>query len=223
MKTSYQAQNDYYNAASLMDICIGITNASQNTQQLNSYRVFHRRDSLLSAGDHFEGNYILHSSSAKSFITYKEGKEHITKFYYSGDMLGVNGFDGHNQTVCFLETSSVLIRESQINNLINISTVFRDGLLQSMSHTLGCDSGMMMCLSTCSSKQKVTKFLLGLSIGFAERGLLDSKFMLSVTRTNIANYLGMAIETLSRIFAIDICSQTISSRTHSKKIKQAMN
>jgi CRP/FNR family transcriptional regulator len=93
MKTSYQVQNDYYNA-------------SQNTQQLTSYRVFHRRDSLLSAGDHFEGNYILRSSSAKSFITYREGKEHITKFYYSEDMLGVNGSDGHkykhNQTCVFL-------------------------------------------------------------------------------------------------------------------------
>jgi CRP/FNR family transcriptional regulator len=137
-----------------------------------------------------------------------------------------------------------LIKESQINNLINTSTVFRDGLLQSMSHTL-CDSGMMMCLSICSSKQKVTNFLLGLSIGFAERGLSDSEFMLSMTRTNIANYLGMAIETVNRIFAslqkrniiavklrylcildfkelnrnfaIDICSQTISRRALSKK------
>jgi CRP/FNR family transcriptional regulator len=254
MKTSYQAQNHYYNAASLMDICVGNTNASQNTQQRNSHRVFHRRDSLFSASDHFEGIYILRSGSAKSFITSREGEEHITKFYYPGDMLGIDGFDGHkhSQTVCFLETSSVcLIKESQINNLINTSTVFRDGLLQSMSHSLACDSAMMMCLSSCSSEQKVTRFLLDLSIGFAERGLSGSEFMLSMTRTDIANYLGMAIETVSRIFAslqqrniiavqlrylcildfeelnrsvaIDICSQTISSRSLPKKVKQAMN
>ena len=79
MKTSYQAQNDYYNAASLMEICIGKTNASNNGHQHNSHRVFHRRDNLFSVGDHFEGIYVLRSGSAKSFITSREGDEHITK------------------------------------------------------------------------------------------------------------------------------------------------
>jgi CRP/FNR family transcriptional regulator len=254
MKTSYQPQNDNYNAASLVDICISNANASNNSQQHNSHRVFHRRDSLFSVGDHFEGIYVLRSGSAKSFITSREGEEHITKFYYPGDMLGIDGFDGHmhKQTVRFLETSSVcLIKESQINTLINTSTVFRDGLLQSMSHTLACDSAMMMCLSTCSSEQKVARFLLDLSLGFSERGLSGSEFMLSMTRTDIANYLGMAIETVSRVFAsfqqrniiavelrylsilnfaalnrsvaIDVCSHTGKSRSHPKKAKHAMN
>jgi CRP/FNR family transcriptional regulator len=84
MKTSYQSQNDYYNAASLIDICINNTNASNNSQQRNSHRVFHRRDNLLSAGDHFEDIYVLRSGSAKSFISSREGEEHITKFIIQG-------------------------------------------------------------------------------------------------------------------------------------------
>ena len=254
MKTSYQPQNDYYSAASLMDICIGNTDPSNNSQQRNSHRVFHRRDSLFSVGDHFEGIYELRSGSAKSFITSREGEEHITKFYYPGDMLGIDGFDGHKhaQTVRFLETSSVcLIKESQINSLLNTSHVFRDGLLQSMSRTLACDSSMMMCLSTFTSEQKLARFLLDLSVGFSERRLSGSEFMLSMTRTDIANYLGMAIETVSRIFAsfqqrkiiavqlrylsildfealnrsiaIDVGYPIVRSRSHSEKAKQAMN
>ena len=251
MKTSYQPQNDYYNAASLKEICIGNTNVSNNSQQRNSHRIFHRRDSLFSVGDHFEGIYVLRSGSAKSFITSRDGEEHITKFYYPGDMLGIDGFDGHihKQTVRFLETSSVcLIKESEINSLIKTSTDFRDGLLQSISHNLACDSAMMMCLGTCSSEQKAARFLLDLSVRFSERGLSGSEFMLSMTRTDIANYLGMAIETVSRIFAslqqrkiiavqlrylsildfealnrsvaIDVCSQSIISRSQPN---QAMN
>jgi CRP/FNR family transcriptional regulator len=105
MKTSYQPQNDYYNAASLVDIYMRNANASNNSQQHNPHRVFHRRDSLLSSGDHFEGIYILRSGSAKSFITSREGEEHISKFYYPSDMLGIDGFDGHmhKQTVLFLK------------------------------------------------------------------------------------------------------------------------
>jgi CRP/FNR family transcriptional regulator len=254
MKTSYQAQNDYYNAASLMDICIGNTNPSNNAQKRNSHRVFHRRDSLFSVGDHFEGIYVLRSGSAKSFITSRDGEEHITKFYYPGDMIGIDGFNGHihKQTVRFLETSSVcLIKGSEINNLLKTSNVFRDGLLQAMSHTLACDNTMMMCLGTCSSEQKLAMFLLDLSIGFSERGLSSSEFMLSMTRTDIANYLGMAIETVSRIFAsfqqrniievqlrylsildfaalnksvaIDICTKPDTSLPHPKRAKYAVN
>jgi CRP/FNR family transcriptional regulator len=229
-------------------------NTANNSHQRHSHRVFHRRDSLFSIGDYFEGVYALRSGSAKSIITSRGGEEHITKFYYPGDMLGIDGFDGHvhTQTVRFLETSSVcLIKESEINSLIQTSSDFRDGLLQSMSHSLACDSSMLMCLSTCSSEQKVARFLLDLSIRFSERGLSGKEFMLSMTRTDIANYLGMAIETVSRIFAsfqqrqiiavqlrhliildfdalknsmeTDVCSRNVVSQIHPNNAKQAMN
>lgn len=251
MKHLYQPQKDYHNTTALLDTCMYSIN---NSLQRDSHRVFHRRDSLFSSGDNFEGVYILRSGSAKSFITSRDGEEHITKFFYPGDMLGIDGFDGHmhTQTVHFLETSSVsLIKESEINTLIKTSSDFRDGLLQSMSRTLACDCSMMMCLSSCSSEQKAARFLLDLSIRFSERGLSGSEFMLSMTRTDIANYLGMAIETVSRVFAslqqrkiiavqlrylsildfsalnlsisIDVCSQDGATRSESKKIKSVLS
>ena len=254
MKTLYQPNNDYYNATALLDTFMASTNTVTKSNQRNSHRVFHRRDNLFSAGDSFEGVYVLRSGSAKSFITSRNGEEHITKFYYPGDMLGVDGFDEHmhTQTIRFLETSSVcLIKESEINSLLSTSSDFRHGLLQSMSHSLACDSSMLMCLSTCTSEQKVARFLLDLSVGFAERNLSGSEFMLSMTRTDIANYLGMAIETVSRVFAsfqerrivsvklrylsildfaalnqsisIDVCSYIDASQSHSIKTKQKMN
>lgn len=204
MDTLYQSNNDYYNATALLETYMGSAKNSHNSHPRNSHRVFHRRDNLFSVGDNFDGIYVLRSGSAKSIITSKNGEEHITKFYYPGDMLGIDGFDGHKHThtVCFLETSSVcLIKESEINRMIATNTDFRDGLLQSMSHRLVCDGAMLMCLCTCSSEQKVAKFLLDLSNGFSERGLSGSEFMLSMTRTDIANYLGMAIETVSRVLA----------------------
>jgi CRP/FNR family transcriptional regulator len=254
MKTISQPQNDYYNATVLLDSCMSSLNSSNISKQRDSHRVFHRRDSLFSVGDHFEGIYVLRSGSAKSFITSRDGEEHITKFYYPGDMLGIDGFDGymHTQTIRFLETSSVcLIKESQVSNLMQTSADFRKSLLQSMSRTLASDSAMMMCLSSCSSEQKVARFLLDLSTVFSERNLSGSEFMLSMTRTDIANYLGMAIETVSRVFAsfqqrniisvklrhlsildftalnncvtIEICSQTVEKSSNLKKINQAMN
>ncbi len=254
MKTSYQQQNDYYRGPTLLSTCMHSIGATNNSHQRDSHRVFHRKDNLLCVGDHFEGVYILRSGSAKSYVASRDGEEHITRFNYPGDILGIDGFDGqvHTQTVRFLETSSVyFIKKSEINSLMQTSADFRDGLLQSMSHTLACDSAMMMCLSTSSSEQKVARFLLDLSIGFSERGLSGSEFILRMSRTDIANFLGMAIETVSRVFnsfqqkkmiqvrlrylsildlgalnrcvAIDVCSHTVTSQSAPKKAMLAMN
>ncbi|WP_339720092.1 helix-turn-helix domain-containing protein [uncultured Paraglaciecola sp.] len=254
MKSVNLQKNDYYNETALLDTFMARTYKDNNLIQGHSHRIFQRRDSLFSAGDVFEGVYILRSGSAKAFITSREGEEHITKFYYPGDMIGMDGFDVGMQTqsVRFLETSSVcLINTSQVNSLLSTNKGFRDGLLQSMSHSLTSDSAMMMCLSTCSSEQKVARFLLDLSIGFSERGLSGGEFILSMTRTDIASYLGMAIETVSRIFAsfqerqliavqqrfltildfaalnqcvsIDVCANTADNRSRLKKSKQTMN
>jgi len=189
---------------SSLQACLENVEKSNNLKLTNSHRVFHARQSLFSAGEQFEGLYILRSGSAKSFITSIDGEEHITKFFYPGDLLGVDGFDQHiyMENVLFLETSSVcLVKESDLNSLVKYSDDFRNCLLRSMSHSLVNDRAMMMCLSSCSSEQKIAHFILELSQQFFSLGLSGTEFRLSMTRTDIASYMGMALETVSRIFA----------------------
>ena len=179
----------------------------------NSHRVFHVRQALLSAGELFKGLYILRSGSAKAFITSADGVECITKFFFPGDLLGIDGFDEHvhNQNIVFLETSSVcFIKEFDVYNLVRNSDDFCTSLFKSMSHSLSCDSLMMMCLSSCSSEQKVAHFILELADNFTSQGLSGKEFRLSMTRTDIANYLGMALETVCRVLASFQLKQVIS-------------
>jgi CRP/FNR family transcriptional regulator len=187
-----------------LKVCLESVEKSNNLKLTNSHRVFHTRQSLFSAGEQFEGLYILRSGSAKSFITSLDGEEHITKFFYPGDLLGVDGFDRHvyMENVLFLETSSVcLVKESDLNSLVKNNDDFRNSLLRSMSQALINDSAMMMCLSSYSSEQKVACFILELSKQFLSHGLCGTEFSLSMTRTDIANNMGMALETVSRVFA----------------------
>nr|WP_297349855.1 helix-turn-helix domain-containing protein [uncultured Glaciecola sp.] len=186
-----------------LKVCLEIVEKSNNLKLTNSHRVFHAKQSLFSAGESFEGLHILRSGSAKSFVTSLDGEEHITKFFYPGDLLGADGFDQHvyMENVLFLETSSVcLLKESELNSLVKKSDDFRNCLLRSMSNALINDSAMMMCLSSCSNEQKVGRFLLELSKQFSSHGLSGIQFSLSMTRTDIANYMGMALETVSRVF-----------------------
>jgi len=189
-------------ANSSLELCLESASKLNNIRLSKSHRVFQGKESLFYAGEEFEGLYILRSGSAKSFITSLDGEEHITKFYYPGDLLGVDGFDEHRymENVVFLETSSVcLVKENDLSNLVKSCDDFRNCLFRAISHAFVCDSAMMMCLSNCSSERKVARFIIEVSEKFRALGLSGTDLRLSMTRTDIANYMGMAIETVSRV------------------------
>lgn len=204
MKVSSLHAQPAHRAGSLIEVCLENLAKSNKLKLADSHRIFHSRQALFLAGERFEGLYILRSGSAKSFMTSVSGDEHITRFFYPGDIIGVDGFDEdvYQENVQFLETSSVwLINEHEIDNLVKTSDEFRHCLLQSMSHSSVNDSTMMMCLTSCSSEQKIAHFILELSAQFSSLGLSGTRLLLSMTRTDIANYMGMAPETVSRILA----------------------
>jgi CRP/FNR family transcriptional regulator len=192
--------NDY----SSLKACLEGMEKSDNFTPARSHRIYHTRQPLISVGDAFGGLYILRSGSAKTITMSADGEEYITNFLYPGDLIGVDGFDQHIHihNVFFLETSSVcFIKESDLNELVRNRDDFRHCLLKEISHMLTRNSSMLMCLSSYSSEQKVAHFILERASHFASLGLCGTQFRLSMSRTDIANYLGMALETVSRVFA----------------------
>ena len=167
-----------------------------------SHRIFHRKEALFHSDDEFMGLYVLRAGSAKSYISTEDGDEQIVAFHYPGDILGIDGFDTnqHAYNVKFLETSSVcFIGTRELNRVLAESPTMRNRLLKAMSHALVDENRMRMNLGKYNSEQRMAKFLLTLSQRFEQRGLCSHMFDLSMTRTEIANYLGMAIETISRL------------------------
>jgi CRP/FNR family transcriptional regulator len=163
--------------------------------------VFHRKKALWEEGAESLGLYILRSGSAKSYTLNREGDAHITKFHFAGELLGLDGFNcTYHYTVELLETSSVIfISAAEVDELLSHSVHFRNTLLKSMSNELVLHSAMSLCYSDYTSEQRVAKFLVDLSAKVSHKGQSTVEFTLSMTRTEIANYLGMALETVSRV------------------------
>lgn len=182
--------------------CIGSL-IDGNSKVLNrSHKIYHRGESLFSMGDDFEALYIVRAGSAKSVSSLSGGDEQISGFYYPSDMIGADGFDSmkHTNSLIFLETSSVCrvgLKELDVA-LIESSTI-RRLLLKNMSHAAVDKQQMLMSIGKLSSEQRLVKFLLNLSDRFQRQGLSAYRFNLSMTRIDIANFLGMAIETISRL------------------------
>ena len=63
------------------------------------------------------------------------------------------------------------------------------------------DQHMLMLLGKRTAEERLASFLLSLSMRYHARGLSATEFNLPMSRQDIGNYLGLAIETVSRLFA----------------------
>jgi CRP/FNR family transcriptional regulator len=183
-------------------MCFSQTEKKRTEPKIRSHKVYHKSDVLFSVGQTFDAIYILRSGSAKSSVLANSGYEQISSFYYPGDLIGLDGFDNgtHTQLIKFLETSSVCrIGLGELDKAMATSPSLRFNLLQGMSHALNDENKFLLSLNNMNSAQRLSSFLIDLSSRFEDLGLSGSDFDLSMTRVDIANYLGMAIETVSRL------------------------
>ena len=183
-------------------MCFSQDDKSTTEPKVRSHKVYHKSDVLFGAGQTFDAIYILRSGSAKSSVLANDGYEQISSFHYPGNLIGLDGFENgsHAQSIKFLETSSLCrIGLRELDKAMANSASIRYNLLQGMSHALNDEDKFLLSLNNINSAQRLSSFLLDLSSRFEKRGLSGNVFDLSMTRVDIANYLGMAIETVSRL------------------------
>ncbi|MEP0176142.1 MAG: helix-turn-helix domain-containing protein [Paraglaciecola sp.] len=194
-------QSSLCQKCSMSAMCIEKPCDSKVNVKVRSHKIFHKSDALFRDGERFDAIYILRSGSVKSSLLSGTGQEQITGFYFPGDLLGLDGFEkgAHSQTLKFLETSSVCrIAFSELDAAMANSQSIRFNLLQGMSQALNDDDKFLLNAHCMNASQKFASFLLNLSNKFESRGLSSHNFDLSMSRVDIANYLGMAVETVSR-------------------------
>ena len=164
------------------------------------------------AGDKFEGVYIVRSGFFKSYSIDADGATQVTGFHLPGEFFGMDGIeDGHHREyVEALDTSSVC--RIPMDAFSAPATTRHDGdrsdwsnnlmfaMVKLMSRTIGRDHEMFFTLGKLSARRKLGTFLADLSRRMARGGYSSSQFRLCMSRTDIANHLGLALETVSRVF-----------------------
>jgi CRP/FNR family transcriptional regulator, anaerobic regulatory protein len=158
-----------------------------------------RGDSLYRAGSGFDSLYAVRSGFFKSNVVLEDGRDQVTGFHMAGEILGMDGIgaDAHAADVVALEDSEVCVipyaRLEQPNLQRQLHKV--------MSRELVREQGVMMLLGTMNAEERLAAFLLNLSQRFTARGFSASEFHLRMTRDEIGSYLGLSLETVSRIFS----------------------
>lgn len=164
----------------------------------------HKSDFLFREGDVSNGVYAVRSGSIKTLVESPNGDEQIVGFHLPGELLGLDGFmDGkHTCTAIALETTSVCAMPlDKLDKLCSTLPSLHRQMHRIMGKEVTEEHKMLLMLGKMSAEEKVATFLLSISSRMEERHWKATEFVLSMPRQDIANYLGLAVETVSRLFA----------------------
>jgi CRP/FNR family transcriptional regulator len=101
-----------------------------------------------------------------------------------------------------LEDSQIcVIPFGRLEDLARRTQTLQHWLLQAMSCDISRDNGLMLFLGGMNAQQRLAAFLLSLSRRYAARGYSPRRFSLRMTRGDIASYLGLTLETVSRLMS----------------------
>ncbi|MDF2180159.1 fumarate/nitrate reduction transcriptional regulator Fnr [Aliiglaciecola sp. CAU 1673] len=165
-------------------------------------RPFQKNERLFQSGDKLSSLYAVRSGSFKSFTLAPDGEEQIIAFHLPGDIIGFDAVSTqeHKSFAQALETSMVC--EIPFNTLETLSgdlPRLRSQVMRMMSSEILEDQEMFLLLNKRTAHQRLAYFLTSLASRYQQRGFSATQFRLSMTRAEIGNYLGLTVETISRL------------------------
>jgi CRP/FNR family transcriptional regulator len=110
--------------------------------------------------------------------------------------------DAYASNSVVLETASICeFSYDDLEELCHSLRGLNHRLMRLVSKEINADQRMLLLLGKRKAEEKLAAFLLSLSTRYKPRGLSATNFNLPMSRQNIGNYLGLAIETVNRLFA----------------------
>lgn len=198
-------ENSFCNNCSVKELCLpaGLDEHSLSLidEQLKQINTVEKDEVLFKPGDRFNKLFVVRSGSVKTFLLNNKHELKIVNFNLPGEILGFDAIESefHKLTAVALETSSICcITFKDLFSLAAKIQPLQHRLLKLASRY--CDYHHHIKLDS-SATERVAFFLLDLSSRFKRRGFSAVKFSLSMSRGDIANYLGLTIETTSRTFS----------------------
>ena len=197
---------EYCRALSLCEFSNGEEGQSrQDRKVIKRHRNVRRGEFLYRAGDPFHSICAICSGAVKTYALNRDGSVQITGFHISGEIMGLNAVNTKQHTCDAMALENMYICEilySHLQELCDESFIARRLVLRLLGDQIAHDQTVLMSLiGAKSATQKLAAYLLSLLQRFERRGLSTDEFRLSMSRSDIGNYLGLAKETVSRLLS----------------------
>ena len=165
---------------------------------------FTKGSALYRYGDGFGALYAIRTGSCKTSVFAPDGLEQVAGYHIVGETIGLDGIGSgvHECQAIALEDMIVhALPFERINDLARSNDQFRFRLLRLLSQESSRLLTLATILATMHAEQRLAIFLLDLSQRYKARGFSASEFVLRLKRQEIGSYLGLTLETVSRLFS----------------------
>lgn len=160
------------------------------------HRLFAKGEELFGESDATEFFYKIVSGAVRSSKLLSDGRRQIDAFHMPGDMVGLEAGPEHRFTAEAVEDTMVLaFRRCRLGELTASDADFGDEVMMAMMRSLERAQNHMLLLGRKTAQEKIATFLLDMADRLA--GGADH-VELPMQRTDIADHLGLTIETVSR-------------------------
>lgn len=168
-------------------------------------RRVHRGESLYEAGDSVHALYVVRLGVFKTFSISEDGLTQVTGFHITGDVIGLDGIDTehHQSGVIALEDAEVFVLPFPHCMSWSLESAHKHRLMiRALAREIVRAQRIMLMLGTMRADQRVVAFLMDLSERYGRLGYSRSQLLLRMTRQDIGDFLGLKLETVSRVLSV---------------------
>jgi len=195
-------------SCSMQELCLPAVMSEDDLDRLEvimskRHRV-EKGQALYRSGDTFTSLYAIRLGHFKTIFDENPVNQQIIGFQMSGDILGMEGIGTarHKCSAVALEDCEVCeIPYSRLESLLTELPSLQAHFHRMMSREINREHQVMLLLGSMQAEQRVAAFLLNLARRYETRGFSAHHFVLRMTREEIGNYLGLTIESVSRVFS----------------------
>ena len=195
-------------SCNLRELCLPVGLSLKDIEKLEELvatrKKVKRGDSLFRAGDRFESLYAVRLGFLKSTVMSQDGREQVTGFHMAGELVGLDGISSEQHscdTVALEDTEVCVIPYERLEEVASAMPVLRNHFHKVMSREIVREHGVMLLLGSMHAEERLAAFLLNLSQRFEARGYSRTEFVLRMTRAEIGSFLGLKLETVSRVLS----------------------
>ncbi len=163
-----------------------------------------RGETLYRAGEPFRALYAIRLGSMKSTVLAEDGREQVAGYHMQGDLVGLDGIGAgrHECDAVAVEDAEVCVLPfDRIEELARGLPALQHNLHQFLSREIARDHGLMLVLGSMRAEERLALFLINLAERHRRRGYSSTEYVLRLTRKEIGAYLGLKLETVSRLFS----------------------
>lgn len=161
-------------------------------------------ESLYREGEKLDALYGLRLGSLKTQLEEASGQVQITGFFMPGEIVGLDGMlDGeHGSNAVAMEDSEVcVVRIKDIDDISRYVPSLQQQVRRVMSKEIARTYQVLLALGSMRSEARLAAFLVNLSDRLSALGYSSTDFIMRMSREEIGNYLGLTLETVSRLFS----------------------